>query len=485
MTDNGWGQPSTGSWGKPSGDGSPTGSSSGKDAPGTDKQTPPTRSGPGAGSPPPWGSGQGQSGHGLPPANQQGNGGSGDGSSSYGQPSYGQQTYGQPAYGQQAYWQPSGGKPEYGQPSYGQPSNAEPGNAGAPQGWQGRGGGPYVRPALRPGVIPLRPLNLGEIFDGAIQVERSNPRSTIGLAAIVSAVTGLLSLVVNLSTVWGAGGLESDPFAATSMAYSLGSMGSSLIVAVVAVVAQALVTGMLIVAVGQAVMGRRTSLSQLMDAVRGKLGRLIGAVLLVTLLQLAVFVPAVGVGLAVGMALSPDAGVGIGLLLGLAGMCAWVFLMVRFMMVGPVIILEDLGVMDSLRRSWRLSGKGFWRLLGIGLLAWIVTGIVAAIIVVPFTMIGAAIGGFVAFQSGPTNASFTVMMVLIQVLAVLGQIVAGAITLPFSAGVYSLLYLDARMRNEGFDVTLNAQAHQEASRAAGPPAPGSPGTSPGTGWSPA
>ena len=37
--------------------------------------------------------------------------------------------------------------------------------------------------ALQPGIIPLRPLGMGEIYDGAFRAVRANPRVMFGLAA--------------------------------------------------------------------------------------------------------------------------------------------------------------------------------------------------------------------------------------------------------------------------------------------------------------
>lgn len=38
---------------------------------------------------------------------------------------------------------------------------------------------------LKPGIIPLRPLTLGDIFNGAVGYIRANPKATLGLTAIV------------------------------------------------------------------------------------------------------------------------------------------------------------------------------------------------------------------------------------------------------------------------------------------------------------
>src|SRR3954471_436791 len=37
-------------------------------------------------------------------------------------------------------------------------------------------------PPVQPGVVPLRPLGLGELFDGAVQTMRQNPRVMFGVS---------------------------------------------------------------------------------------------------------------------------------------------------------------------------------------------------------------------------------------------------------------------------------------------------------------
>src|SRR5919202_608052 len=57
-----------------------------------------------------------------------------------------------------------------------------------PQAW-----GPPSRPPA--GIVPIRPLTVGEILDGAFQAVRSNARTMVGTAAAVVAAVTVLSLV--------------------------------------------------------------------------------------------------------------------------------------------------------------------------------------------------------------------------------------------------------------------------------------------------
>jgi len=112
-------------------------------------------------------------------------------------PSYG--TPPPPAYGAQP-------PPAWGQPAqqwgYGQPP--------APWGY-------LPPPSPKPGVIPLRPLALGEILDGAVQTIRQNPKVMLVLSAIVNLALTVIVVLVdlgNLRTVFGGFGslgASSDP----------------------------------------------------------------------------------------------------------------------------------------------------------------------------------------------------------------------------------------------------------------------------------
>src|SRR6478609_11184276 len=52
-------------------------------------------------------------------------------------------------------------------------------------------------PALQPGIIPLRPIGLGEIYDGAFRSIRANPKVMFGMAAIVVTIAVALQSLVS------------------------------------------------------------------------------------------------------------------------------------------------------------------------------------------------------------------------------------------------------------------------------------------------
>ncbi|GFG62508.1 hypothetical protein MMUR_66440 [Mycolicibacterium murale] len=81
--------------------------------------------------------------------------------------------YPQQPYPQQGY--PPPGYPHQGYPPPGYPHQGYPPPGYPPPGY------PTLPPvALQPGVIPLRPLTLGDIFNGAVRYVRVNPKATLG-----------------------------------------------------------------------------------------------------------------------------------------------------------------------------------------------------------------------------------------------------------------------------------------------------------------
>ena len=106
------------------------------------------------------------------------------------QPQQAQQPWGapeQPAQPQQAQ-QPWGAPEQPAQPQ--QQWGAAPQPDAAWQGTQTQGGTAWT--VAQPGIIPLRPLTVGELFNGAFQAVRVNPQTMFGFAFAIMAVVGLV-----------------------------------------------------------------------------------------------------------------------------------------------------------------------------------------------------------------------------------------------------------------------------------------------------
>ena len=295
------------------------------------------------------------------------------------------------------------------------PHYPPPAPPGPPPSWApayGNGAwSPYGPPAApRPGIVPLRPLSVGEILDGAFTAIRRYPRTVLGLAVAVAAFQQVLGLLVDLGT----GRLESP---ATTTFTALGTV-SGLVTAIVNAVLSTFFVGMLTLIIGDAVIGRQAPLGAVWQRLRPLMGRLVVAAFLAAVL------PWLGL---------------VALIIG--GVLLWVALS----FTTPALVLERLSVRQALRRSWRLTMSMFWRVLGIRLLAWLIAAVLGAILAIP--------GALVAF-SVTAGSSATHVGLGADIAIRLASFLAVAVTLPFTGGVVALLYIDCRMRTEALDVTL-------------------------------
>ena len=105
--------------------------------------------------------------------------------------------------------------------------------------------------------------------------------------------------------------------------------------------------------------------------------------------------------------------------------------------------------MDAITRSFALVRNGFWRVLGIRALTFLVATVIANAVAAPFSIVGQIMVG-----GTPSTAGLLLGTVLASVGSAIGQI----ITAPFNAGVIVLLYTDRRMRAEAFDLVLQSGA---------------------------
>lgn len=364
--------------------------------------------------------------------------------------------------------------PERPAPAWGQPDPSGQWTAPAPaptwgphQGWAGQAGPPpgqappgwappWQPPRPKPGIIPLRPLSLGEIYDGAFQAMRTNPRTMIGVSAVVIAITTLISAVPQaFGLVAFSRALLSDPAAAANaspqeIATGLSALLSSFAVpAIIEWLAVTIVTGLLIVAVSAAVLGRRTSPGVLWRRTRGRVPALLGVALLVSLAILAVVVGFALPGLLLLIAGATVAGVLLLVLGLLASVPVGILLGVRWSMAPPALLLEEQPVIAAMGRSWRLVRGSFWRVFGILLLTSVLVSVASGVITFPLAMVSSLLD---IGQTTPYgNLGITFAQLAIRGV---GTIIAGAIFYPFQAAVTALLYIDLRMRREGLDVEL-------------------------------
>lgn len=345
--------------------------------------------------------------------------------------------YGAPQYGGTQNGQPQYGGAQYGQPQYGAPQ-------GAPSPW----GGPGAGLPTKPGIIPLRPLRLGEFLDGAFGALRANPRVMLGMTAVITSAAAVLAVLVTAVlplTDWLLGSEFEEAFLVSgSAALDLGPSVGALLLSI----ALPAVSGLLIFAVSRAVLGDKVGVRAVWDQVKRQLLRLIALALLVSAgtVTLVFLVALPVIGLALGTDGSAGAIVVATIFAIVAGVLAVVWFSVRTLLIAPVLVLERLTLGKAIVRGWRLTRGSFWRILGIYVVMQIIVQIVASILVTPFAFVGGLLAAVMTSQ------------VIAGVLVMVGFVLSYTITAAFSGSVLALIYIDVRMRREGLDVELAAAA---------------------------
>lgn len=330
------------------------------------------------------------------------------------------------------------------QPHAGQPQPPPPPRYyGQPPGWTPPPPPRYQAPP-KPGVIPLHPLSLTDILDGAITTLRRHPKLMLGMSAVVVTITELLAFPLLSIMQRDLDRIEAGEVITEDQAVALlsSTVGSLAITTVITVLGTVFLSGFLTVVVGKAVLGQPAPFAEVWTRLRPRLLPLLGLTLIFLLAAMVIAAPAVLM-IVVGSPL-------LAVLLLLAAIVVMVWAYILYSLSTPALVLEHAGVVDSLKRSKALVTGAWWRVFGVWLLASIIAGILALIISVPFSIAGGA------FDLGGGELTTRYL-----VLTTIGAIIAGTITQPFTAAVTVLQYTDQRIRREGMDIELARQAGTE------------------------
>ncbi|MER7584268.1 hypothetical protein [Kitasatospora sp. NPDC097691] len=331
---------------------------------------------------------------------------------------------------------------EHGRPQWGQ----QPPGSPRPYGW----GAPQ---SPKPGVIPLRPLGMGELLDGAVSTVRRQWRTVLALSLGIAVVAQGGTVVVDLL-------VKGKTGAATQTLRLLAALPLQLLLDVLA-------AALLTIVVSRAVLGRSATAGEAWRDARPRLLQLLGLTLLTALMGFGVAL--LGFAPYVGYITSGATEPGTVVLLALVGLLALpvaAWLWIRYSLAAPALMLEKQGVTTALSRSRRLVRGAWWRVFGITLVSKLLSMVVAVVIAVPFRFLGVVLG-FDSLDSRGLTGAAQQGAAMVALMAVAG-IIAGTLTTPFMAAVGVLLYVDQRIRREALDIEL--------ARAAGLPEYG------GTGW---
>lgn len=287
--------------------------------------------------------------------------------------------------------------------------------------------GPPPGAPLRPfdSNMPLHPMTVSDIVDGAFRVLKGNLRTVITVGAVFIVPAGFLAAFLQRDLLGGAGffGLLDDPSTATAAADASGSQNAATVVSLLAEsLSLPFIAAGLARVVGAAYIGRDVSPRAALWAAARRWWALILAWILIHLLEVVGFVFLVLPGVAV---------------------------MTLMVAAAPAIAVENLGPIAGMRRSFRLVRRRFWAVLAIALLSGLIGYMLRQAIV--------AVPSAVALIIGMSRGWF---------LLGIGNVAALLIAQSLLALISVLVYFDARIRSEGFDLQVMATLLARRDRAA-------------------
>jgi hypothetical protein len=281
--------------------------------------------------------------------------------------------------------------------------------------------------------VETGPLTLGEILDRMFSIYRKNFLMLVGIAGLPYAgIAVVVGFLVGLAALVVAGG---SPDAAR---IGVGAVGGIFLILIIVMVFVFIVAAILAslgtyAAVWDIQVGRPTGIKRAYRVAWSHAGSAILAGILAGLAIIAGFFLLIIPGIIVYLALS---------------------------LIYPVIIAEDSGGAESLGRSWELT-KGYrWKIFVAGLVSIAVSTAITYGIQIPLLIVSAA-----SFTPGTAPVWFVILNALASILG-------SVIPAPLLAIASCLIYYDARVRKEGFDL-------QRMLDQLPPPTPGESSTAPG------
>lgn len=291
---------------------------------------------------------------------------------------------------------------------------------------------------------PLRPLAFGEILDGAFTLYRHS-FATLFTTALAAAIP--LALVSRI--------MEAAAYAPQGTTDFSAVIGVLIAVPLSALLWAAL-WGALTRQTARLVLGEEATLRDGYAASLRALPRFVASGFFVFLLMLAggvvvLFVAGILV-LPVGLAGAPPwAPIAFATALTFLTVAVMAAVMTSFFAIAAAIVVEKLGPWAAIRRSHRLAGGARWRIVGVIVVSSI-------IVLLPTLGLAFAVGLGTAMWDVQAAATLSPAQVILQQLV---TIVTTALTTPFMVGCITLLYFDRRVRTEGYDLELEADALSE------------------------
>ena len=296
--------------------------------------------------------------------------------------------------------------------------------------------------------LDLRPLSIGELFDRAFVLYRRHFWLFVGLTA----VPGVFALALTLAQAGFQAAVMPPPGAApdavpnpenvaAAVGFFVTMLGSMIIYWVVYMIAFGATT----FAVSEIYVGREVAILPVLGRMRGRI-----AALILLLIWIGIRLAAVAFGgfvlvvlsIGTGSVTSPVLGGLLALLFGAATAGVLLFMTLRYGLAVPALIVEGLSPHGAVRRSIALTEGRLGRVALLVLCATLITYATVVLFQGPF-LAAAMVTGL------ETSVGFW-----LNVVGAVTGTIGTTLTTPFMIIGLALIYYDARIREEGFDVEL-------------------------------
>jgi hypothetical protein len=290
----------------------------------------------------------------------------------------------------------------------------------------------------------LRPMSTGELMDRTLVLYRKNFTLFVGIASVGPASYLLFQLLtIGSASVQTGAPNRVNPFSAASLGF--GFLAGFFIM----LAGMAIAHGATVRAVAAVHLGFPIKIVEAYRSLKGKFWRIIGVFVCMGLLA---FLAVIGGSLLIvilmlvvrtlslvepgrlGQAFAMIVGFGTILIIGISAMVVWV----RYALAIACCVVEDLGVVKSIKRSATLSKGSRFRIF-----------LIYLVFVILSVLLGAALGAL-AGGVGTLIPNNTARLVLIY----LASFIAGMLTGPLATIGIALVYYDERVRKEAFDLQL-------------------------------
>jgi len=304
-------------------------------------------------------------------------------------------------------------------------------------------------------AIELRPLTLGELLDHTFRLYRNHFWLFAGIMAIPSAFS--IPFMVYFFSMQSSTLAGTPPLPKVVLGMVLFAVAFLCLFCSV----YAFAIGATTYAVSESYLGRKVTVRDAYEKVRGSFWRIIGVVAVALLRAYGMLiVAAIGIAFVVGISAGILAALGrgqvppmVGIIIGLAmflayiaGLLLWVLWSLRYAVSIPALLLENVGVLAALRRSVHLTRGRRWQLL------------VAIFLCTTIAYVGAIVFQGPFFISLILSARTGRMPDWLAYAFAMSGAIGGAITGPILLIALVLCYYDTRIRKEAFDLQFMMSA---------------------------